>query len=167
VDLFRSRLDQIIDLKHPLVALGRTVDWKCLEREFGAVYTDDPGRPPLPTRLMAGLSILKHTYDLSDEVLCERRAESREPLLRVLLRRGVLPFFQHRLVFDRSSLTRWRNRMGEQRLQALLQESLSVATRTKAIKPSELSRVIVDTTVQPKNVTFPTDAKLLNRAREK
>jgi hypothetical protein len=47
-------------------------------------------------------------------------------------------------------------------LQALLQESLSVATRTKAIKPSELSRVIVDTTVQPKNVTFPTDAKLLN-----
>jgi IS5 family transposase len=76
-------------------------------------------------------------------------------------------FFQHRLVFDRSSLTRWRNRMGEERLQALIQESLSVATRTGAIKPSELSRVIVDTTVQPKNVTFPTDAKLLNRAREK
>src|SRR5580693_5938681 len=71
-DLFRSRLDQIIDLKHPLVALGRTVDWAFLEREFGAVYTDDPGRPPLPTRLMAGLAILKHTYDLSDEVLCER-----------------------------------------------------------------------------------------------
>jgi IS5 family transposase len=76
-------------------------------------------------------------------------------------------FFQHRLVFDRSSLTRWRNRMGEERLQAFLQESLSVATRTEAIKPSELSRVIVDTMVQPKNVTFPTDAKLLNRAREK
>jgi IS5 family transposase len=56
-DLFRSRLDQIIDLKHPLVALGRTVDWAFLEREFGAVYTDDPGRPPLPTRLMAGLAI--------------------------------------------------------------------------------------------------------------
>src|ERR1700752_4471742 len=53
--------------------------------------------------------------------------------------------------------------MGEERLP----ESLSVATRTKAIKPSELSRVIVDTTVQPKNVTFPTDAKLLNRVREK
>ncbi|MGY4506512.1 hypothetical protein ACVWYH_010494 [Bradyrhizobium sp. GM24.11] len=64
-------------------------------------------------------------------------------------------FFQHHLVFDRSSLTRWRNRMGEERLAALIQESLSVATRTKAIKPSELSRVIVDTTVQPKNVTFP------------
>src|SRR5258708_25747273 len=71
-DLFRSRLDQIIDMKHPLVALGRTVDWGFLEREFGAVYTDDPGRPPLPTRLMAGLAILQDTHDLSDEVLCQR-----------------------------------------------------------------------------------------------
>lgn len=61
-------------------------------------------------------------------------------------------------MFDRSSLTRWRNRMGEERLAALIQESLSVAVKTKAIKPSELSRVIVDTTVQPKNVMFPTDA---------
>jgi hypothetical protein len=68
---------------------------------------------------------------------------------------------QHRLVFDRSSLTRWRQRMGEERLQALLQESLSVATRTEAIQPSDLNRVIVDTTVQPKNVMFPTDARLL------
>ena len=53
-DLFRSRLDQIIDLKHPLVALARAVDWGFLENEFGAVYTDGPGQPPLPTRLMAG-----------------------------------------------------------------------------------------------------------------
>ena len=111
---------------------------------------------------MAGLAILKHTYDLSDEVLCERWVEN--PYYQFFCGEE---FFQHRLVFDRSSLTRWRQRMGEERLQALLQESLSVATRTEAIKPSELSRVIVDTTVQPKNVTFPTDAKLLNRAREK
>jgi IS5 family transposase len=160
-DLFRSRLDQIIDLKHPLVALGRTVDWEFLEREFGAVYTDDPGRPPLPTRLMAGLSILKHTYDLSDEVLCERWVEN--PYYQFFCGKE---FFQHHLVFDRSSLTRWRQRMGEERLQALLQESLSVAARTEAIKPSDLNRIIVDTTVQPKNVMFPTDARLLNRARE-
>jgi IS5 family transposase len=161
-DLFRSRLDQIIDMKHPLVTLAQTVDWGFLEGRFGEVYTDDPGHPPLPTRLMAGLAILKHTYDLSDEVLCERWVEN--PYYQFFCGEE---FFQHRLVFDRSSLTRWRNRMGEERLQALLQESLSVATRTKAIKPSELSRVIVDTTVQPKNVMFPTDAKLLNRAREK
>jgi len=69
-------------------------------------------------------------------------------------------------VFDRSSLTRWRQRMGEEKLQALLQESLSVASKTEALKPSDLNRVIVDTTVQPKNVMFPTDARLLNRARE-
>src|SRR5712671_5805041 len=161
-DLFRSRLDQIINLEHALAKLARAIDWRFLEERFGAVYTDGPGSPPLPTRLMAGLAILKHMHDLSDEVLCDRWIEN--PYFQFFCGEE---FFQHRLVFDRSSLTRWRNRMGEERLQALLQESLSVATRTKAIKPSELSRVIVDTTVQPKNVTFPTDAKLLNRAREK
>lgn len=56
--------------------------------------------------------------------------------------------------------------MGAEKLQSLVQESLALATKTGAMKPSELSRVIVDTTVQPKNVMFPTDAKLLNRARE-
>ncbi|MGY4501607.1 hypothetical protein ACVWYH_005538 [Bradyrhizobium sp. GM24.11] len=71
-DLFRSGLDQIIDMKHSPVTLARTVDWESLEQAFGAVYTDGPGQPPLPTRLMAGLAILKHTYDLSQEVLCER-----------------------------------------------------------------------------------------------
>src|SRR5215468_818790 len=161
-DLFRSRLDQIIDMKHALVKLARAIDWGFLEERFGAVYSDTAGQPPLPTRLMAGLAILKHTYDLSDEALCDRWMEN--PYFQYFCGEE---FFQHALVFDRSSLTRWRNRMGEERLQALIQESLSVATRTKAIKPSELSRVIVDTTVQPKNVMFPTDAKLLNRAREK
>src|ERR1700741_3836389 len=160
-DLFRSRLDQIIDMKHPLVTLVRTVDWGFLEGRFGEGYGVHPGPPPWPTRLMAGLAILKHTYDLSDEVLCERWVEN--PYYQFFCGEE---FFQHRLVFDRSSLTRWRQRMGEERLQALLQESLSVATRTEAIEPSGLNRVIVDTTVQPKNVMFPTDARLLNRARE-
>ena len=160
-DLLRSRLDAIIDREHALVKLARLIDWPFLEERFGAVYEDKPGRPPLPTRLMAGLAILKHTYDLSDEVLCERWLEN--PYYQFFCGEE---FFQHRLVFDRSSLTRWRQRMGEERLQALLQESLSVATKTEAIKPSDLNRIIVDTTVQPKNVMFPTDARLLNRARE-
>lgn len=160
-DLLRSRLDAIIDMDHALVKLSRTIDWSFLEQPFGAVYEDKPGRPPLPTRLMAGLAILKHTYDLSDEVLCERWVEN--PYYQFFCGEE---FFQHRLVFDRSSLTRWRQRMGEEKLHALLQESLSVATQTGAIKPSDLKRVIVDTTVQPKNVMFPTDARLLNRARE-
>ncbi len=161
-DLFRARLDQIIDLDHALVRLALAIDWQFFEGKFGAVYTDEPGRPPLPTRLMAGLSILKHSYNLSDEVLCERWVEN--PYFQYFCGEE---FFQHRLVFDRSSLTRWRQRMGEQKLQALLQESLAVATRTAALKPADLARVVVDTTVQPKAVMFPTDAKLLNRARER
>jgi IS5 family transposase len=72
LDLFRSRLDQIIDMGHPLVKLAREIDWTFLETTFGAVYEDGPGQPPLPTRLMAGLMILKFTHDLSDEVLCAR-----------------------------------------------------------------------------------------------
>jgi IS5 family transposase len=160
-DLLRSRLDAIIDMNHALVKLARTVDWGFLEERFGAAYSDKPGHPPLPTRLMVGLAILKHTYDLSDEVLCEHWVEN--PYYQFFCGEE---FFQHRLVFERSSLTRWRQRMGEEKLQALIQESLSVATRSDAIKPSDLSRVIVDTTVQPKNVMFPTDARLLNRARE-
>ena len=68
-DLFRARLDQIVDPTHALVKLAATIDWRFLEERLGAVYDDDPGRPPLPTRLMAGLAILKHLHDLSDEVL--------------------------------------------------------------------------------------------------
>jgi transposase, IS5 family len=161
-DLFRSRLDQIIAMDHPLVKLALSTDWRFLEEMFGAVYTDGPGQPPLPTRLMAGLAILKHTFNLSDEELCARWLEN--PYYQYFC--GEV-FFCHAPPFDRSSITRWRQRMGEEKLKALLQESLSVAVKTEALKPSDLSRVIVDTTVQPKNVTFPTDAKLLNRAREK
>src|SRR5579863_2965010 len=161
-DLFRARLDQIIDMNHPLAKLARTINWRFLEGKFGAVYSDGPGQPPLPTRLMAGLAILKHTFNLSDEIVCDRWIEN--PYYQYFC--GEI-FFQHTLPLERSSITRWRNRMGEERLKALLQESLAVATRTGAMKPSDLNRVIVDTTVQPKNITFPTDAKLANRAREK
>jgi transposase, IS5 family len=161
-DLFRSRLDQIIDLQHALVRLARAIDWRFLEEKFGAVYTDKPGHPPLPTRLTAGLAILKHMQDLSDEALCEHWVEN--PYYQYFCGEE---FFQHRLVFDRSSLTRWRQPMGEEKLIALLQESLAVATRTEAMKPADLARVIVDTTVQPKVVMFLTDAKLVNRARER
>jgi IS5 family transposase len=160
-DLLRSRLDQIIDMRHPLVALARKVDWAFLEKTFGEAYKDGPGQPPLPTRLMAGLTILKYTHDLSDEVLCERWVEN--PYYQFFCGEE---FFQHELVLDRSSLTRWRQRMGEEKIKALLQESLSIAVKTDAVKPSELSEVIIDTTVEPKNVMFPTDARLLNRARE-
>lgn len=133
-----------------------------LEAHFGGVYCDGPGMPPLPTRLMAGLAILKHTFNLSDEVLCARWMEN--PYFQYLCGEE---FFRHELPFDRSSMTRWRSRMGEERIMVLLQESLSIAVKTGAMKPQDTRRVIVDTTVQPKNVMFPTDAKLINRARER
>src|ERR1700745_366409 len=161
-DLFRSRLDRIIDLTHALVKLSRAMDWRFLEAQFGSVYSDGPGCPPLPTQLMAGLALLKHMYDLSDEALSDRWIEN--PYFQFFCGEE---FFQHRLPFDRSSLTRWRQRMGEAKLTALIQESLSVATRTEAMKPKDLARVVGDKTVQPKAVMFPTDAKLLNRARER
>jgi IS5 family transposase len=101
-------------------------------------------------------------HDLSDEGLCERWVEN--PYFQLFCGEE---FFQHKLRFDRSSLTRWRQRMGEEKLVALIQESLNVATRTGAAKPADFSKVIVDTTVQPKAVAHPTDAKLMHRARER
>src|ERR671916_3005792 len=106
-DLFRARLDQIVDLDHSLVKLARAIDWSFLEERFGAVYTDDPGRPPLPTRLMAGLAILKPMHDVPDELLCERWVEN--PYDQLFCGED---FFRHKLPFERSSLTRWRQRMG-------------------------------------------------------
>ena len=124
-DIFRSRLDQIIDLDHPLARLARTIGWEFLETECGAVYSDGPGQPPLPTRLMAGIAILKYMHNLSDDAVCDRWLES--PYFQYFCGEE---FFQHRLVFERSSLTRWRQRMGEDKLNALLQESLAVAAKT-------------------------------------
>ena len=149
-------------MDHPLARLGKTIDWGFLEQRFGAVYADVPGRPPLSTRLMAGLAILKHMHDLSDEALCDRWLEN--PYFQLFCGEE---FFAHKLPFDRSSLTRWRQRMGEEKLSALVQESLSVATRTGAASPKDFAKVIVDTTVQEKAVAFPTDAKLMHRARER
>ena len=127
-----------------------------------AVCTAGAGQPPLPTRLVAGLFILKHMHDLSDEVLCARWLEN--PYYQFFC--GELSFC-HQLPFDRSSLTHWRQRLGEEQLVALLQESLSVAHKTGALATRDLERVVVDTTVQPKAIAHPTDARLLPpRARE-
>src|SRR5262245_43339887 len=95
-------------MNHALVKLARAIDWGFLEQTFGAVYTDKSDQPPL-----AGLAILKHTYDLSDEVLCDRWLEN--PYFQYFC---AEEFFQHALVFDRSSLTRWRQRMVADKLKA-------------------------------------------------
>jgi transposase, IS5 family len=161
-DLFQPALEEIIDMGHALVRLAKEIDWSFLDQRFSAVCQAGPGQPPLPTRLVAGLMILKHTHNLSDEVLCARWLEN--PYYQYFCGEEV---FCHRLAFDRSSLTRWRQRLGEAQLAALLQESLSVAHKTEALTTTDLERVAVDTTVQPKAVAHPSDARLAHRALEK
>src|SRR5271170_156634 len=161
-DLFRPALDQIINMDHPLVRLAGEIDWEFLEQRFAAVCEAGAGQPPLPARLIAGLFILKHTHSLSDEVLCARWLEN--PYYQYFCGEQA---FRHELPFDRSSMTRWRQRLCEEHLAALLQESLSVAHKTGALETRDLERVVVDTTVQPKAVAHPTDARLMHRAIEK
>src|SRR5258708_34424067 len=115
------------------------------------------GPPGLPTRLVAGLFTLKQMHNLSDEVLCARWIEN--PYFQFFC--GELSFC-YEVPFDRSSLTRWRQRLGEEQLVALIQESLSVAHKTGAIATKDLERVVVDTTVQPKAIAHPTDARLMH-----
>ncbi len=104
---------------------------------------------------MVGLLLLKHIYALSDEGVCERWVY--DPYFQYFTGEE---FFQHAFPHERSGLTHWRQRIGD-RLEVLLQESLRVAHDTGALKKDDLARITVDTTVQPKNVTHPTDAKLM------
>ncbi len=161
-DLLRPALEDIIDLGHPLARLARVIDWGFLDSRFASVCAPGAGQPGLPTRLVAGLLILKHMHDLSDEALCARWLEN--PYYQFFC--GELSFC-HQLPFDRSSLTHWRRRLGEEQLVALLQESLSVAHKTGGLATRDLERVVVDTTVQPKAIAHPTDARLCHRALEK
>src|SRR5271168_911747 len=133
-DLFRPALDQIVNMDHALVRLAGEIDWGFLEQRFASVCEPGVGQPPLPARLIAGLFILKHTHSLSDEVLCARWLEN--PYYQYFC--GELAF-RHELPFDRSSMTRWRQRLGEEHLAALLQESLSVAHKTGRSRPGTWS----------------------------
>ena len=90
-DLFRARLSQQLDLKHPLVRLAGLIDWEGLESAFGPLYHERAGRPGKPTRLMVGLTYLKHTYNLSDEAVCERWVAPRQADLRSKKGHGTVP----------------------------------------------------------------------------
>jgi IS5 family transposase len=136
-DLFRPALEQIIDMDHPLVQVGQEIDWVFLEQRFASVCTSGAGQPPLPSRLIAGLFVLKHLHGLSDEALCARWIEN--PYYQYFCGEQV---FRHELAFDRSSMTRWRQRLGEEHLAALVQESLSVAHKTGAIASKDLERAV-------------------------
>ncbi|XIA67456.1 IS5 family transposase [Bradyrhizobium sp. TZ2] len=156
-DLFRARLDQIINLKHELVQLAGKIDWDWIDREIAPLYSEN-GRPGIETRFVIGLLLLKHICGLSDEGVCERWVY--DPYFQYFTGEE---FFQHTFPHERSDLSHWRKRLGN-KLELLLAESLRVAHEAGALRTRDLERVTVDTTVQPKAISFPTDAKLLHAA---
>jgi IS5 family transposase len=144
-------------MKHELVQLAGKLDWAWIDGEIAPLYSNQ-GRPGIATRFVIGLLLLKHIYGLSDEGVCERWVH--DPYFQYFTGEE---FFQHEFPHERSDLSHWRKRLGD-KLELLLAESLRVAHQSGALRTKDLARVTVDTTVQPKAVTFPTDAKLLHAA---
>jgi transposase, IS5 family len=160
-DLFRARLSNQLDGKHPLVRLAGLIAWQGFDAAFGPLYHETLGRPGNPTRLMVGLSYLKHTYNLSDEQVCARWVEN--PYWQFFC---GFDYLQHRLPIDPSSLTRWRERVGASGMERLLTATIEAALKAGAVQACSLERVTVDTTVQPKAIAFPLDSRLYHRGRE-
>ena len=160
-DLFRSSLEAILDPEHELLRLAAWIDWERFDDAFGPFYHERKGRRGLRTRLMAGLHLLKHMKGLSDEEACVAWLEN--PYFQAFCGET---HFQHHLPLDRSSMTKWRQRIGPGNLEALLAETIKVAIKTKAVSQRQLERITVDTTVQTKAVAHPTDSHLILRAIE-
>ena len=161
-NLFRVELARIIDRGHGLVKLAEAVDWHRLDEMFGSTYCPDNGRPGVSTRLMVALHYLKYTHNLSDEEVVASWVEN--PYWQYF---SGMKWFEHDVPIDPSSMTRWRKRIGEAGAEGLLRETLEAGLKIKAVKPHQLKRVNVDTTVQEKEIRFPTDARLYDRARQR
>ena len=187
-DFFRARLDQMIDLKHPLAALAQRLPWSQIEaalspafarrdREGRVIEGEDlfgpslvvagagvsaAGRPRLSIRLMASLLYLKHAYNLSDEDVVARWAENV-----VWQYFSGMDYYEPRLPCDATQVGRFRAAIGEAGVEELLKATIDTAVETKAVRPNEFERVIVDSTVQEKAIAHPVDSRLLEIARAK
>ena len=152
-------MEKILNPDHPLVILAAEIDWSQFDDLVDQCYAEE-GRPGCTTRLMIGLLYLKHALNESDETVVERWIEN-----------PYWQFFcgfhemQHEFPINPSSLSRWRKRVGADRLEKMLQVTIQVATKRGMIKPAQASRVNVDTTVQEKAIAFPTDARLYHKMR--
>jgi len=160
-ELFKSRLSNQLNPKDPLLILAHQVNWSYFEEEFGSFYRPGPGQPPKPIRLMVGLMMLQHMNGLSDEQVVYQWVQN--PYWQYFC---GYDYLQWELPIDPSSMTRWRKRLGPENLEKILAQTIVTAVKIEAVKPQDLKRVIADTTVMEKNIAFPTDSKLLNRARE-
>lgn len=158
----RVRLEELVDPSHELVVLSKRIKWQRFDEKFGKLFHRSAGRPGVPTRLMVGLHYLKYTFDLSDEEVVRRWVEN--PYWQYF---SGEEYFCNELPIHPTSMTRWRLRVKEDGSRELLLETLALAVEMKALRLPELETLSADTTVQEKNVTFPTDAKLLYRARVK
>ena len=145
----------------PLGEAGSTDRLDGFDEHFGTYYSEGKGRPAISTRLMVSLHYLKYTHDLSDEAVLRGWVEN--PYWQYL---SGMEFFCHEMPIDPSSMSRWRRRVGEAGGEELLRQTIE-AGLLKIIKPSELRRVNVDTTVQEKHIRFPTDPRLYERMRQR
>ena len=159
LDLFRAQFEQILNPQHPLIILAGKIDWGRFERAFDDCYSPDMGAPGKAIRLMVGLHYLKHTFNESDESLLERWVEN--PYWQAFCGFETM---QHEVPIHPTSMTKWRQRVGAEKLLELLQETIALAVSEKHVSKQELSKVNVDTTVQEKNITHPTDSKLYHKA---
>jgi IS5 family transposase len=158
-ELFQAHFDQMLRPDHELVLLANKIDWPGLEAAFTDCYRPDIGAPAKAVRLMVGLHYLKYAFDESDESVVARWVEN--PYWQYFC---GYTHMQHDCPIHPTSMTKWRNRVGVKRLEELLTETIRLAVREKHLPKSDLQRVTVDTTVQEKNITFPTDSKLLYKA---
>jgi IS5 family transposase len=159
LQLFQAQFNQLLNHDHPLFVLAGKIDWSRFDAALADCYSPDQGAPAKAVRLLVGLHYLKHTFNESDESLIDRWLEN--PYWQYFCGFETM---QHEPPLHPTSLTKWRQRVGSKRLELLLGETLSLALREKHVSEQELSRVNIDTTVQEKNITHPTDSKLFYRA---
>jgi transposase, IS5 family len=160
IDLFRQELVNLVDLRHALCVLAGQIDWKALETKFGSLYATGVGRPGRPIRLMVGLQLLKYLRNASDQEVIATWVEN--PYWQYFCGEQ---YFRHNVPIDPSLMTGFRQRIGAQGCEFILGLTVQTGLATKTITGSSLAVVNVDTTVQDKAVAFPTDARLLNKAR--
>ncbi len=158
MNIFQVPLVQFINKGHELCQLTDQIDWQAVEDEFSSCYCPDKGRRSIPIRKIVGVLQLKMMFSHSDESVVDRWQEN--PYWQYFCGET---FFQHKKPFDPTELVKFRKRIGEEGAEKLLKLSLNLFSR----KEVEEMEVCIDTTVQEKNITYPTDAKLQKRIIEK
>ena len=161
LEIFKVGLEEIINKEHPLVKLSEAINWKGLEEKLSGKYSDTMGAPGKEIRLMVGLQYLKYMYNESDEMIVQKFVEN--PYYQYFCGNE---YFEHSLPIDPSSMTRFRGRMGKETIEELFKEILKGANHSDQLKEKDFDQLNVDTTVQEKAISFPTDAKLYYKMLE-